>query len=139
MPEQIPDSHKVLFEKPIIASLGNHMPNGQIQINPVWCDFDGTHVRVNSPEVTAKSKAMKKGASVTILLVSPDDAYFWIEVRGTVAEVTKEGANDHIDKLAKKYLGVEKYPFQRPGVDRVMYKIQPVRVRANTPRPAAAR
>lgn len=134
MTEQIPDSHKILFEKPIIANLGNLLPNGQIQVNPVWCDYDGTYVRTNSPHDTAKAQVMKPGANVTVLLVSPENAYFWIEVRGVVEEATQEGASEHIDKLAKKYLGVDKYPFHRPGVNRVMFKIKPVRVRASSPR-----
>jgi PPOX class probable F420-dependent enzyme len=130
----IPDSHKVLFEKPILANLATVLPSGMIQVNPVWCDYDGTYVRFNSPEGGQKGKNVKRNGLATVLLVDPQDNYFWIEVRGHVVEITHEGADDHIDSLAKKYLGVDKYPFHREGVARLTYKIQPERVNTVSPR-----
>jgi PPOX class probable F420-dependent enzyme len=129
----IPDSHKVLFEKPIIASLATLMPNGLIQVNPVWVDYDGTHVRFNSAEGRQKDKNLKKNGVVTLLLVDTEDVYFWIEVRGRVSEITPEGADAHIDSLAKKYLGKDKYPNRREGEVRLTYIVQPERVRAVGP------
>ena len=129
----IPDSHKVLFEKPILANLATILPNGLIQVNPVWCDYDGTYVRFNSFEGAQKGKNVKKNGIATVLLVDPENHYFWIEVRGRVVEITHEGADDHIDSLAKKYLGVDKYPFHREGYVRLTYKIQPERVNVVSP------
>ena len=129
----IPDSHKVLFEKPILANLATILPNGLIQVNPVWCDYDGTYVRFNSPEGGQKGKNVKRNGLATVLLVDPENPFFWLEVRGRVVEITHEGADDHIDSLAKKYLGVDKYPFRREGQVRLTYKIQPERVKANSP------
>ena len=127
----IPDSHKALFEKPIIASLATVMANGLIQVNPVWCDYDGVYVRVNSAAGRQKDKNLTRREVATILLVDPENPYFWIEVRGRVAEITTEGADAHIDSLAKKYLGQDKYPFRREGEVRQTYKIEPVRVNAS--------
>jgi hypothetical protein len=68
---------------------------------------------------------MKKGASVAIAIMDPDNAYRYLEVRGRVVEVTEQGADEHIDRMAKKYLGQDKYPFRQPGEVRVIYKIEP--------------
>ncbi|MBI1877632.1 MAG: pyridoxamine 5'-phosphate oxidase family protein [Chloroflexi bacterium] len=87
----IPDSHKVLFEKPIIASLATLLPNGLIQVNPVWVDYDGTHVRFNSAEGRQKDKNVKKNGVVTLLLVDLEDVYFWIEIRGHSAWMPNPG------------------------------------------------
>lgn len=127
---QIPESFLKLFEEPVIANLATIMADGQPQVNPVWCDYDGTYVRLNSVKGRVKDKNMRARPQVTVLLVNPDDNFEWIEVRGTVAEITEEGAEAHIDALAKKYLGVETYPYRRPGQVRVTYKIKPTRVNA---------
>ena len=129
----IPDTHKVLFEKPILASLATAMPDGKIQVNPVWCDFDGAYVRVNSAEGRQKDKNIKERGVATVLLVDPENPFFWVEVRGRVESVSTDGADDHIDALAKKYLGEDKYPFRTDTEVRVMYKIKPERVMAFKP------
>ncbi|RME70120.1 MAG: PPOX class F420-dependent oxidoreductase [Chloroflexi bacterium] len=130
MSQQIPESHMVLFEKPIVAALATIMPDGQPQVNPVWCDYDGEFVRVNSAKGRAKDRNMRARPQVTVLLVDPENPFFWIEVRGKVEEITEEGADAHIDLLAKKYLGADSYPFRTPTETRVMYKIRPTRVQA---------
>ncbi len=130
MSNQIPDSHRELFEKPVIANLATMMPNGQPQVNPVWCDYDGIYVRVNSSKGRVKDKNMRERPQVTLLLINPESVWHWIEVRGMVEEITEEGADAHIDALAQKYLGVNKFPYRRPDQVRVMYKIRPTRVNA---------
>ena len=123
----IPESHKVLFEKPILASLATILPDGHPQVNPVRCDFDGTYVRVNTVQGGQKGKNLQECQFAKILLVDPEDTWFWIEVRGRVEESTTEGADEHIDQLAKKYLGIAKYI---PGNQktRVMQKIKIERI-----------
>lgn len=130
----IPDSHKVLFEKPIVANLATTMPSGLVQVNPVWVDYDGTYVRFNSAQGRQKDKNVKKNGVATLLLIDPENDYFWVEIRGRVVDITHEGADDHIDSLAKKYTGREKYPWRRPGEVRLTYKVQPERVNAVSPR-----
>lgn len=128
MTVSIPDTHKTLFERPIVASLATVMPDGRPQVNPVWCDFDGTHVRVNSAAGRQKDQNMKERGFATVLLVDPENVFFWVEVRGRVVEITTDGADAHIDALAKKYLNEDKYPFRTPTETRVIYKILPERV-----------
>ena len=108
--------------------LATVMPDGRPQVNPVWCDYDGAYVCVNSAAGRQKDRNLKERKFATILLVDPDNPYFWLEVRGQVAEITTEGADEHIDRLAKKYLGQDTYPFRRAGEVRVTYKIEPQRV-----------
>lgn len=129
----IPETHIVLFEKPIVASLATILPSGLIQVNPVWCDYDGMFARFNSAEGRQKDKNIRRNNVATVLLVDPENDYFWVEVRGHVVEITREGADAHIDSLAKKYLGVDKYPFRRSGEVRVMYKLLPEQVKVNSP------
>jgi PPOX class probable F420-dependent enzyme len=132
MSNQIPESHLELFEKPVIANLATLMPDGQPQVNPVWCDYDGTYIRLNSAKGRAKDRNMRARPQVTVLLVNPESVWHWVEVRGTVEEITEEGADAHIDSLANKYLGVDSYPFRSEEEVRVMYKIKPTRVNAVT-------
>lgn len=121
----IPEKYLDLFEKKAFANLATIMPDGTPQVTPVWVDFDGERVIVNSARGRQKDKNMQQGASVALAILDPDNPYRYLEVRGHVAEVTEEGAADHIDKMAKKYMGVDKYPYHRPGDVRVLYKIEP--------------
>ena len=125
MPKAIPSQLKDLFDKKTFAALATVMPDGTPQVTPVWVDFDGQHVLVNSARGRRKDKNMKVGAPVALSLIDPDNAYRHLQVRGRVAEVTEQGADQHIDKMAKKYLGQDKYPFRQPGEVRVLYKIEP--------------
>jgi PPOX class probable F420-dependent enzyme len=127
---KIPESHKELFERPIVANLATLMPDGLIQVNPVWVDYDGEYVRFNSSAGRQKDKNLKKNGVATLLLVDPADPYFWIEIRGRVVDITPEGAKAHIDSLARKYLGKDKYPWLREGEVRLTYRVQPERVNA---------
>jgi PPOX class probable F420-dependent enzyme len=128
--QTIPESHLELFERPVIGNLASLLPDGLIQVNPVWVDYDGTYVRFNSAQGRQKDKNLKKNAIATMLLVDPENPYFWVEIRGRVVEITTEGADAQIDSLAKKYLGADSYPWRKPEEVRLTYKIQPERVNA---------
>jgi len=121
----IPDSHRALFERPVVASLATLLPSGQAQVQPVWCSWDGRHVLVNTEKGRVKYRNMHARPQVTLLLVDPQDAYYWIEVRGTVVEETEAGAAAHIDQLALRYLGKDSYPWNQPGDVRVLFRIRP--------------
>ncbi|HYM11714.1 MAG TPA: PPOX class F420-dependent oxidoreductase [Bryobacterales bacterium] len=123
----IPEKYRDLFEKKAFASLATLMPDGRPQVTPVWCDFDGTYVIVNSAKGRRKDQNMRHDPRVSLAIIDPDNPYRYLEVRGHVAEVTEQGADAHIDKMAKKYLGLDKYPSRRPGEVRVLYKIEPER------------
>jgi PPOX class probable F420-dependent enzyme len=124
----IPESHKRLFDEPVLANLATIMPDGRPQVNPVWCDYDGTYVRVNAAEDRQKSRNMQRRSFATILLVDPASPFFWMEVRGRVVRATKDGAVEHINGMAKKYTGRDVYTPVRENEVRVMYTIEPERV-----------
>jgi PPOX class probable F420-dependent enzyme len=125
MAENIPDKYRDLFNKKAFANLATVMPDGTPQVTPVWVDYDGTHVLVNSARGRRKVKNMDRNPSVALSIMDPDNPYRYLEIRGTVEEITEEGADEHIDKMAKKYMGQEKYPGRQPGEVRVLYKIRP--------------
>ncbi len=124
----IPEKFLDLFEKKTFANLATVMPDGSPQVTPVWVDFDGSHIIVNSARGRQKDKNMKRNPAVSLSLSDPENPYRYLEVRGHVAEITEEGASEHIDKMAKKYMGVDKYPYRQPDEVRVLYKIEPLRV-----------
>lgn len=128
MPATIPDNFTDLFQKKAFASLATLMADGSPQVTPVWCDFDGTHIRVNSARGRVKDRNMRRAPRVALAIMDPDNPYRHLAVRGRVVEVTEQGADAHIDALAKKYLGQDRYPYRRAGDVRVTYKIAPERV-----------
>jgi PPOX class probable F420-dependent enzyme len=125
MAAAIPDKYKDLFDKKAFANLATIMPDGTPQVTPVWVDYDGAHVLVNSARGRQKDKNMKENAAVALSILDPDNPYRYLEVRGRVAEITEDGADTHIDKMAKKYMDKDRYPFRQPGEVRVLYKITP--------------
>ncbi|MDH3689088.1 MAG: PPOX class F420-dependent oxidoreductase [Gammaproteobacteria bacterium] len=127
MANVIPKDYLDLFDKNAFAHLATLMPDSQPQVTPVWCDFDGTHVRVNSAKGRQKDLNMRREPHVALSMQDPDDPYRYLEVRGKVVEVTEQDADAHINSLAKKYLGVDEYPYRKPGEVRVIYRIEPQR------------
>jgi len=128
MSQVIPEKYADLLEKQAFGNLGTLMKDGSPQVTPVWVDYDGKHVRVNSAKGRVKDKNMRRDPRVAIALQDPANPYRYLEIRGKVVEITEKGADDHINKLAKKYLGKDIYPFRQPGEVRVLYKIEPEKV-----------
>jgi PPOX class probable F420-dependent enzyme len=124
----IPEQYKDLFERPISVSLATLMHDGSLQVQPVWVSFDGTDFLVNTVKGRQKYRNLARRRTVTILAIDPENDDRWVEVRGKVVEETEKGADEHSDALAKRYLGVDKYPWNRPGDVRVIFKIRPERV-----------
>ena len=124
----IPDQYKDLLEKKAFAHLGTVMKDGSPQVTPIWFDYDGTHICINSAKGRWKDKNMRNRPKVALSILDPDNPYRYMQVRGTVTEVTESGADAHIDSLTKKYLGQDKYPNRQPGEVRVIYKIAVERV-----------
>ena len=128
MSAAIPEQYKDLLEKPAFGNLGTVMKDGSPQVTPIWVDYDGQYVRFNSALGRVKDKNVRRDPRVSISLVDPANPYRYLEIRGKVVEITQNGADDHINKLAKKYLGKDVYPFRQPGEVRVTYKIAPEKV-----------
>src|SRR3990172_8590369 len=123
--KSIPDRFIDLFSKKAFAHLATLMPDGSPQVTPVWVDYQDGFVLVNSARGRQKDRNMRRDARVAIAILDPDNPYRYLQVRGRVVEITEVGADAHIDKMALKYLGREKYPNRRPGEIRVIYKILP--------------
>jgi PPOX class probable F420-dependent enzyme len=118
----------LLQQKKAFAGLATIMPDGTPQVTPVWFDYHGGRVRVNTAKGRVKARNLKPGAAVALSIMDPDNPYRYLQIRGRVANATEAGADAHIDSLAKKYLGKDQYPFRQPGEVRVMYEIEPVSV-----------
>jgi PPOX class probable F420-dependent enzyme len=124
----IPDKYLDLFKKKAFANLATLMPDGRPQVTPVWVDYDGRQVIVNTAVGRQKDKNLKRDGRVSMSIIDPDNPYRYLEVRGRVSERTTSGADAHIDKMAKKYLDKDQYPFRQPGEERVIFKITPEHV-----------
>jgi PPOX class probable F420-dependent enzyme len=118
----------LLQQKKAFADLATIMPDGTPQVTPVWFDYHGGKVRVNTAKGRVKARNLKPGAAVALAIMDPDNPYRYVQIRGRIANATETGADAHIDSLAKKYLGKDQYPYRRPGEVRVMYEIEPVSV-----------
>ncbi len=124
----LPESHKDLLGKKAFAALATVGQNGAPQVTPVWFDDDGRHIRFNTAKGRVKDKNLRRNPAVALSIQDPDNPYRYVQVKGRVTEVTEEGADAHIDALAKKYIGQDKYPHRQPGEVRVIYKVLPERV-----------
>jgi PPOX class probable F420-dependent enzyme len=129
----IPETHLDLLEdaKKAFLYLATLMPNGAPQVTPVWFSTDGTHILINTAQGRIKDLNMRARPSVALCIADPVNPYRYMQIRGKVAEFTAEGADEHIDALASKYLGVHKYPSRQPDEKRIIYKIKPLKVDAH--------
>ncbi len=129
----IPSSHLDLITEPIPAVLTTLMPDGQPQSSLVWCDYDGTCVRVNTTRERQKGKNMQANPKVSLLVLDTHDVGRWIEVRGE-AEVTEEGALTHLDALTRHYTDKHHYygeifpEEEKERETRIICKIKPSKI-----------
>ena len=120
----IPEKYRDLMSKKAFANVATVMADGSPQVTPVWFDYTDGKVRVNTARGRVKAHTMKQGAKVAVSIMDPDNPYRYIQVRGTVARATEDGAEQHIDALSQRYLG-KAYPFRQPGEQRIMFEITP--------------
>ena len=125
---EIDDSVKQLLTGKNFAFVATLMKDGTPQITPTWIDFDGKFILINTAEGRVKQKNVSRNPHVAISIVDQNNPYVMLTVRGKVIEQTTSGADDHIDKLAKRYLGVDKYPFRSQNEKRILLKVQPDKV-----------
>ncbi len=123
----IPDKFlDLVTKKRAFAHLATLMSDGSPQVTPVWIDYSGGVLRVNTAKGRTKARNMQAGARVAVAIQDPENPYRYLQVRGRVKSMTEQGADAHIDALAKKYLGQDKYPYRRPGEVRQIYEIEPL-------------
>jgi PPOX class probable F420-dependent enzyme len=126
MIDVIPQDYRDLLqdETRAFAHLATTMADGSPQVTTVWFDTDGELIRINTAEGRTKWRNMKARPRVAMVIADPHDPYRVMQVRGTVTGWTTQGARAHIDRLAKKYRGLESYPLP-PGQQRVIFSIRP--------------
>ena len=125
----VPDQYSDLMQqKKAFANLATVMADGSPQVTPVWFDYTDGKIRVNTAKGRVKSRTLRPGAPIALAIMDPDNPYRYIQIRGRVARAVEQGADAHIDSLAKKYLDKDTYPFRQPGEVRVMYEIEPASV-----------
>jgi len=124
----IPDAYQDLLtqEKKAFATIATVQPDGSPQVTPVWFDYTEGKVRVNVAKGRVKVRNMAEGARVALAILDPDNAYRYVQVRGTVTRVTEDGARAHIDALSRKYIGKD-YPWSQPDEVRVLFEITPAK------------
>jgi PPOX class probable F420-dependent enzyme len=128
----IPASHAdLLTTKLAFAHVATLNADGSPQVTPVWVDFDGTHVLFNTAKGRVKAKNLARDARVALSIADPDNAYRHVAIQGHVVNMTETGGDAHIDKMAKKYLGKDSYPFRQPGEVRLIVTIAPDKVHTN--------
>jgi PPOX class probable F420-dependent enzyme len=123
----IPDEFIDLLDQPILYALATVMPDGQPQVTPVWGGVRDGVVFVNTATGRQKDRNLTERPMATVMVFDPSNPQRWVEVRGTVTSTT-EGADADIDALAKKYLGVDSYPYRQASEQRITYTITPTRV-----------
>lgn len=116
-----------LFDEPNYGVAAAIRPDGTPQLTSVWVDWDGEHVLFNTAEGRWKPRYLRRDARASIYVADKEDPYKWVSITGP-AEVTEDGADEHIDKLAKKYLGKDEYPWKNPTETRLIVRVRPQRV-----------
>ena len=120
----IPESHAGILDTKALLYLGTQNKDGSPQVSPVWFGTNGDIIEINSAKDRLKDINMRARPKVSIAIVDPENAYRWVGIQGTVVEITENGAEEHIDALANKYLGVDSYPNRQEGQVRVIYRIR---------------
>jgi PPOX class probable F420-dependent enzyme len=134
IPVSVPESHVDLLTRPVHGVLSTLMPDGQPQCSLVWVDYAGGAVLINTTLERQKCRNMLANPRVTLLVVDPDNSSRWVEVRGRLAAITRDGAIEHADKLAQRYTGKQHFygdiyePERQAQETRVIVKIAPVKV-----------
>jgi PPOX class probable F420-dependent enzyme len=122
------DAAKALLTEPVIANLATIGPDGSPHVTPVWIDVEGDDLVMNTADGRAKVDNLRHRPKVAVSVVDPHDPYRVLAVQGVVTEITDQGADAHIDRLAHKYLGVDTYPMRKPGERRLKVVIKPERI-----------
>jgi PPOX class probable F420-dependent enzyme len=126
----IPQAYRDLFDKKSFAHIATVGTDGRPQVTPVWIDYDGTHIRFNTARGRVKARNLERNPRVALSVQDPDNPYRYVQVQGRVTEMTEKGADAHIDALAKKYTGQERYAHRKPGEVRVTVVVTPDKIQS---------
>ncbi|HEY8445596.1 MAG TPA: PPOX class F420-dependent oxidoreductase [Thermomicrobiales bacterium] len=123
----IPEKHRDLLESKALAHVATIGPKGEPQVNPVWFDWDGEYVKFSLTTARQKYKNLQREGRIALSIVDPQNPGRYLEIRGVVERIEPDPEKTFIDKMAQKYLGVEKYMWHQPGDERVVVVVRPVR------------
>lgn len=124
MPDILSPKARELINRPVLASLTTLNANGSPQVTPIWVDLDGDDLLFNTAEGRVKARNLHRDPRVAVSVIDPEDPYNVVALRGSVADITTDGADAHIDSLAKKYLGVDTYPMRAEGEVRIKVRVR---------------
>ncbi len=125
MTGRIPESHLDLFRKQTLGHLATLMPDGHPHVTPVWVDYDGIYILVNTVIGRQKEQNARQRPWVAMDITDSDNISRRLIIRGSIAEITTEGADAHMNKLVRRYMGLDTNPYDTPGETRVILKIKP--------------
>lgn len=128
MPDVLTEAARRLIARPVLATLATISSSGGPQTTPLWIDLDGDDLVINTAQGRAKARNLERNPQVSLCIIDPDDPFNVVAVNGTVVEITNNGADAHIDSLAKKYMGVDTYPMRTEGEVRLKVKIRTDRI-----------
>jgi PPOX class probable F420-dependent enzyme len=121
----IPDAYIDLLDKPVFWHIATIGKDGKPQSTPVWAGWDGEHVKFSLTKGRAKFHNLTADPSIALSGLDPENSYRYLELRGKVVRVDDDSSNTFIDSMAKKYMGVDEYPFHQPGDERVVMVVEP--------------
>ncbi len=110
------------------ATIASVLKDGMPHVTPVWMDYDGKHLVFTTEQKRLNARVLKRMPKVSVSVINHENPYEYVEIRGKVVEVTPDGAFEHIDKMAKKYMNADKYPMNQPGDVRLLVRIEPTKV-----------
>jgi hypothetical protein len=122
---QIPENFHDMLQSKALAFIATIGPKGEPQNNPVWFDWDGTHLLFSQTTARQKYRNLQRDPRIAMTIVDPENPYRYLEVRGTVARIDDDPDKAFIDAMAKKYLGQDTYPYHQPGDERVIIVVEP--------------
>ena len=125
--EVIPGTHADLLDTIALAHVATVGPEGEPQVNPVWFDWDGEHLRFSQTTTRQKYRNVQRDPRIALSIVDPENPYRYLELRGRVVEIEPDPERAFINKMAKKYLGEDVYPWHRPGDERIVIVVEPER------------
>jgi PPOX class probable F420-dependent enzyme len=123
--ETIPEQYQDLLTKPLFAHVATIGPKGEPQTTPVWIDWDGQYILFSLTKARRKLHNLQRDPRIALSLIDPENPYRYLEVRGVVDSVEDDSGNAFINKMAKKYINQDVYPWSRPGDERVVVKVRP--------------
>lgn len=122
---QIPEDYRDLLETSALIHVATIGPGGEPQSNPVWFDWDGEHIKFSQTKTRQKYKNVGRDPRIAVSLVDPENPYRYLEIRGQVTKIEEDPDLDFINAMAKKYLGMDEYPYHQPGDERVVLYVRP--------------